>query len=81
MYSTLETGDIIVPKNDGLEYVIVRIVKDLYREELNVYMTGVKSKEEIMDEIEDLANKTVKSVLESIRDTLDFDENKDLNKN
>ncbi|MHC6180365.1 hypothetical protein ACYUJ6_10990 [Clostridium sp. JNZ X4-2] len=81
IYLTLQVGDIIISQKDNLEYVIVKTVKNLYKEELDIYIAGVKSKEEIMDEIENLANKTIKSVLESIKDTLDFDEKKDFSKN
>ncbi|CAB1248069.1 conserved hypothetical protein [Clostridiaceae bacterium BL-3] len=77
IYLTLQEGDIIVSEKDNLEYAVVKTVKNLYKKELDVYITGIKSKEEIMDEIENLANKTVKSVLESIKDTLGFDEKKD----
>ncbi|MCI1944374.1 hypothetical protein [Clostridium luticellarii] len=80
IYLNLQAGDIIISEQDNLEYVVVKIIKNLYKKELDVYITGVKSKEEIMDEIENLANKTIKSVLESIKDTLDLDDKKDFSK-
>jgi hypothetical protein len=43
--------------------------KNLHEGQLNIYLDRIKSKEEIMDDIEELANKTLKSVLESLKDT------------
>lgn len=78
MYITLQAGDVIIAPEDNTEYVVVKTVKNLYKEELDIYISKIKSKDEIMDEIEDFANKTIKTMLDSIKYTFDFEEdNKD----
>ncbi|WP_368490524.1 hypothetical protein [Clostridium sp. BJN0013] len=80
IYLTLQTGDSIIPEDNSGEYAVVRTIKNLHKGELDVYISKLKSKDEIMNEIEDFTNKTIKSIFESIKDTLDPDEEKDLNK-
>jgi hypothetical protein len=69
MYFNLKPNDTIVLKSDNVEYSVVKCVKNLHEGQLNIYLDRIKSKEEIMDDIEELANKTLKSVLESLKDT------------
>ncbi|MFL0198250.1 hypothetical protein ACJDU8_22195 [Clostridium sp. WILCCON 0269] len=80
MYLTLQSGDFIIPEDNSGEYSVVKTIKHLYKGEIDVYISKIKSKDEIMNEIEDLANKTMKSIFESIKDTLNSDEEKDFNK-
>lgn len=69
MYLTLQSGDTIVsPKEENVEYIVNEIVKDFYKEELNIYISKVKSNGEILDEIGQIANKTIQSMLDSFKD-------------
>jgi hypothetical protein len=80
IYLTLQSGDSIVLKDDSGEYAVVRTIKDLNKGELCVYISKIKSKDEVMSEIEDFTNKTIKSIFESIKDTLNSEEEKDSSK-
>lgn len=80
IYLTLQSGDSIVLKDDSGEYAVVRTIKDLNKGELFVYISKIKSKDEVMSEIEDFTNKTIKSIFESIKDTLNPEEKKDSDK-
>lgn len=71
MYFNLKPDDTIILKDDNMEYSVVKVIKNLHAGELNIYINRIKSKEEVMDDIEELANKTLKSVLESLKETLE----------
>ncbi|MCH3963253.1 MAG: hypothetical protein LKE46_03185 [Clostridium sp.] len=73
MYFNLKPGDTIILKDDKVEYSIIKVVKNLHADELNIYIDRIKSKEEVMDDIEELANKALKGVLESLKETLETD--------
>ncbi|WP_446899133.1 hypothetical protein ACSVC9_04340 [Clostridium sp. LBM24168] len=70
-YFNLKPGDTIILKEDNIEYSVVKVVKNLHAGKLNIYIDKIKSKEEIMDDIEELANKTLKNVLESLKEALE----------
>ncbi|BAH07104.1 hypothetical protein CKR_2053 [Clostridium kluyveri NBRC 12016] len=80
IYLTLQSGDSIIPEDNSGEYAVVRTIKDLHKGELDVYISKLKSKDEIMNEIEDFTSKTIKSIFDSIKDTLNSEEEKDFNK-
>nr|WP_254906509.1 hypothetical protein [Clostridium tyrobutyricum] len=73
LYLNLKSGDTVILKDDNIEYEVLKSVKNLQNNELNIYVTRIKSTEEVIDEIEDLANKTLKNVLDSIKDTFGSD--------
>lgn len=73
LYFDLKPGDTIVLNDDNVEYSVAKCVKNLHEGKLDVYINRIKSKEEFMDDIERLANKTLKTVLESLKDTFDTD--------
>ena len=73
IFINIQSGDTIIPKEGNEEYMVLKTVRNFAKEELDVYIRRIKSKDEVMDEIEELANKTVKSVLDSIKDTFDLD--------
>lgn len=78
LYLNFRLGDTVVLNENDIEYSIVKTTKNLYNGEIDVYITKLKTKAEVMNEIEDLANKTMKTVLDSIKDALDS--NEDINK-
>lgn len=78
MFLNIQSGDTIIPKEDSEEYMVLKTVRNFAKEELDIYMSRIKSKDEVMDEIEELASKTVKSVLDSIKDTFEFDKKSNL---
>lgn len=78
-YLTLQSGDSIILEDNSGEYTVMKTIKNLYKGELDVYICKLKSKDEMMNEIEDLTNKTIKSIFESIKDTLNTVEKKDFN--
>ncbi|APM39598.1 hypothetical protein [Clostridium kluyveri] len=80
IYLTLQSGDSIILGDNSGEYAVVRTIKNLHKGELDVYISKLKSKDEIMNEIEDFTSKTIKSIFESIKDTLNSEEEKDFNK-
>jgi hypothetical protein len=68
MYLTLQTGDtIILPKEKDVEFMVNELVKDFSREELDVYVSRIKSNDEIIDELGLIANKTIQSMLDSFK--------------
>jgi hypothetical protein len=68
MYLTLKTGDtIILPKEKDVEFMVNELVKDFSREELDVYVSRIKSNDEIIDELGLIANKTIQSMLDSFK--------------
>lgn len=68
MYLTLKTGDtIILPKEKDVEFMVNELVKDFSREELDVYVSRIKSNDEIIDELGVIANKTIQSMLDSFK--------------
>ncbi|AND84610.1 hypothetical protein GTH52_05810 [Clostridium tyrobutyricum] len=73
LYLNLKSGDTVILKDDNVEYEVLKSIKNLQNNQLNIYVTRIKSTEEVIDEIEDLANKTLKNVLDSIKDTFGSD--------
>lgn len=71
MYFNLKPDDTIVLKSDNVEYSVAKCVKNLGQGELDVYLNRIKSSEEVMDDIQEMASRTLKSVLRSLKDTLD----------
>lgn len=72
MYLSLQTGDIVVlPDNDDLEFVISKIVKNLSNQQIDVYVSKLKGAEEIFDELESIASKTLQTMFDSIKANID----------
>lgn len=72
MYLSLQTGDIVVlPDNNDLEFVISKIVKNLSNQQIDVYVSKLKGAEEIFDELESFASKTLQTMFDSIKANID----------
>lgn len=72
MYLSLQTGDVVVlPDNNDLEFVISKIVKNLSSQQIDVYVSKLKGAEEIFDELESFASKTLQTMFDSIKANID----------
>lgn len=72
IYLSLQTGDIVVlPDNNDLEFVISKIVKNLSSQQIDVYVSKLKGAEEIFDELETFASKTLQTMFDSIKANID----------
>lgn len=72
MYLSLQTGDVvIIPDNEESEFVISRIVKDLSKHQMDIYVSKLKGAEEIFDELENFASKTLQTMFDSIKANID----------
>lgn len=72
MYLSLQTGDVVVlPDNNDLEFVISKIVKNLSNQQIDVYVSKLKGAEEIFDELESFASKTLQTMFDSIKANID----------
>lgn len=72
MYLSLQTGDVvIIPDNEQSEFVISRIVKDLSKHQMDIYVSKLKGAEEIFDELENFASKTLQTMFDSIKANID----------
>ncbi|WML33994.1 hypothetical protein [Clostridium sp. OS1-26] len=72
IYLSLQTGDVVVlPGNNDLEFVISKIVKNLSNQQMDVYVSKLKGAEEIFDELESFASKTLQTMFGSIKASID----------
>lgn len=72
MYLSLQTGDVVVlPDNEDSEFVISKIVKNLSKQQIDVYVSKLRGAEEIFDELESFASKTLQTMFDSIKANID----------
>lgn len=72
IYLTLQTGDyIVIPNNDESEFIISKIVKNLSKQQIDVYVSKLKGAEEMFEDLESFASKTLQTMFDSIKANID----------
>jgi HJR/Mrr/RecB family endonuclease len=80
MYLTAQIGDIVVvPTLGECEYVVEKVVKKFFNKELDIYISKVKSPDQLMEEVKTVANKTIRTMLDSFKDAKIFDFSSSIN--
>jgi hypothetical protein len=82
MYLTTQIGDIVVvPTLGECEYIVKKVVKKFYNKELDIYVSKVKSQDQLIDEANTSTNSTIIRMFDSVRDAKIFDFTSVINSN
>lgn len=72
IYLTLQAGDyIVIPNNQESEFAITKIIKNLDKREIDIYVSKIKGAEELFGELESFASKTLQTMFDSIKANID----------
>lgn len=82
MYLTTQIGDsVVVPTLGECEYIVKKVVKKFYNKELDIYVSKVKSQDQLIDEANTSTNSTIIRMFDSVRDAKIFDFTSVINSN
>lgn len=72
IYLTLQAGDyVVLPDDENSEFIVSKVVKNISNHQIDIYVSKLKGAEEMFDELETFASKTLQTMFDSIKANID----------